>query len=203
MDPEKLKAAIDAIKNNDGDAALALLEEILAGAPSAEGSPDALAGTPAAPTEEQQAAAAALTSLSAAFGAKNPGELVTRVTALKAEVDALFANRAALELSERRGLIADLVQLGAETPATAWTGQPADRNPCKRLSAEPIEDMRERVTALKASRPAPAGARPPVKDAPAAGELRKLSRAEEEYCRKNNLTREQFEARKAESVRSN
>lgn len=200
MTPEQKAAALEAIEKGDAAAALELLKEVLAGAPAEGG--EALAGTPATPTEEQQAAAAALTALSAAFGAKNPGELVTKVTALKSEVDSLAANRAALELSERRGLIAELVQLGAETPVTAWTGKPEDRNPCKRLSAEPIEDMRARVEALKADRPeiATRGARPP-KGGPAPAP-KTLSAADQAACKRLGITPEEFQARKASAVRT-
>lgn len=208
MTPEQKAAALEAIEKGDATAALELLKEVLAGAP-AGGEEGALSGTPAAPTEEQQASLAAMSAISTALGASNPGEAVTRLTSLIGRVEAIESNARTVELSERRGLIADLVELGAETPATAWTGDAKDRNPVKRLADEPIAELRTRVTALKAQRPAPAARPPRGNSAPASGDapVRKLSAREEQavsdYCRKHNLTREQFEARKAEAVRSN
>ena len=61
--------------------------------------------------------------------------------------------RAVLELSRRRGLIADLVKLGIETPALAWEGEPTDRKPCKRLADEPIADLDARVKVLSKNKP--------------------------------------------------
>lgn len=210
MTPEQKAAALEAIEKGDATAALELLKEVLAGAP-AGGEEGALSGTPATePTEEQQASLAAMSLLTQALGVKNPGEVVARVTALKAESDTVAANRATVELSERRGLIGELVELGAETPATAWAGEAKERNPVKRLADEPIAELRTRVTALKANRPETRSNVRPPKGAPAPsgdGPVRKLSAREEqaisEYCRKHNITREQFETRKVESVRSN
>jgi hypothetical protein len=52
------------------------------------------------------------------------------------------------EAAERRSLVADLISLGAETPATAW----ANGAPTSRLAAEPLPELRARVAALR-SRP--------------------------------------------------
>jgi hypothetical protein len=49
-------------------------------------------------------------------------------------------------------LIAELVKLGVETPATAWEGDPSERKPVARLSVETLADMRTRVATLKASK---------------------------------------------------
>lgn len=84
--------------------------------------------------------------------------------ALDAERKKLSAQREALELGERKKLVADLVKLGAETPATAWEDATKSAlKPCKRLMGEAVEDMRKRVAALSAAR-----GNKPVPNAPAA-----------------------------------
>lgn len=157
MDPDKLKAAIEALKNADGDAALKILEDMLTGAatPPAASEPGAEAlaesADPKKPDETTLSAAVAgvlmqLTGASTAAGA------VEVFRGLKTRIDSIDSDRAVIELSERRGLIADLVKLSVEVPATAWEGDPKDRTPSKRLAAEPIGDLRDRVGVLKAAK---------------------------------------------------
>lgn len=62
---------------------------------------------------------------------------------------ALAKEREQLEAGERRELVATLVKLGAETPATAFD---AKKKIVKRLTDEPLKELRERVKALSAGR---------------------------------------------------
>jgi len=201
MDPEQIKAALEAIAAGDEAKALEILKALIAsaagGVPAADpASASATAETPEVPPEEEMQALAR--ALMAATGAKTPGEAATFLASLKARVDTLDADRETLELSERRGLIAKLVKLGAETPATAWTGESTERVPCKRLALEPIADLRGRVAQIEAARPAPAGHRPPA----VAGGPAQLTKEQADYCAKHALTPEQFQARRQNSVRS-
>lgn len=157
MDPEQLQAAIAAIKEGSGDDALAILEAMLIGGASsevqeaaAEPAPtdaSALASDTDEPAEEEKPSALSA-ALRAATGATSDQDVLAHFVTLSAKVDKLETDSAALELTTRRGLIAQLVKCNAETPATAWEGKPEDRNPCKRLSAEPIADLRVRVDAM-------------------------------------------------------
>lgn len=109
--------------------------------------------------EEVKAASQRLCRLS---GRGNVADALAEVEVWKASHLAMEADRVklakereALEASERRRLVAELVKLGAETPATAWSSDRADK-PCKRLAAEPLGELRERVQLLSAARVAPA-----------------------------------------------
>jgi len=74
----------------------------------------------------------------------------------RAELAAFRAARDAQVAVERRALVTALVEVGAETPATAW----AKGAPVARLASEPIEALRARVAALRAVRPV--GLTPPA-----------------------------------------
>lgn len=63
----------------------------------------------------------------------------------RAELDALRSERDARQAAERRSLVTELIALGAETPATAWS----NNAPVARLAAESLDDMRSRVAALR------------------------------------------------------
>ena len=170
MDPEQVKKALEAIKNGDSEAALGLLEAMVASAAggaepaSDEPSPDdaALAEVPdeEPPPEEDEA----MSALCALTGTDSPA------AAVAAALEKLTASQKASELAlakERQDLVARLVQLRAETPATAWE-DPKTRLPVKRLADEPLESLKGRVKALSAVR-TPAAPEPP--STPAAGEL--------------------------------
>jgi hypothetical protein len=184
MDPDKLKAVVEAIKTDDKDAAMALLEQMLvdaaAGTPAItdDGSTDpaALAEHPEEGGEEDMSLAhegsehedeededkALAKALKTLTGKSSAGEAVEEYKRMKARVDVLDREHAALELSARRELVADLIKMGVETPALAWDGEPEDRKPVARLAAEPIDGLRARVKALSKSRPTPL--RAPVKE---------------------------------------
>ena len=217
MDPDKLKAAIEALKAQDGDAALKILEEMLIGAPTEDPAPEAGAealGEGAEPKPEDPATLAAVSSLLMTLtGASTPGAAVEVFRGLKTRVDSLDADRAVIELSERRGLIADLVKLGAEVPATAWEGDAKDQKPAAHLSG-PIVSLRERVAKVKAARGLSGGHKPPASGESlttaqpgakvitlANGATVTLSAADLAGCKKLNIAPEEFAARKAASVK--
>lgn len=188
MDPEQLKKALDAIEAGDSAAALEILKAMIASAASGGAPPAsetaAAGGEAPAPDPEKDPLEAASIAASAELvritGAANPGEMVTRVAAMFATVQSLEAGRAALELTERQGLIRELVLAGAETPATAWAGD--DKSKCvpvKRLADEPIAELRERVKLVTAAAGARrAGHRPPAGGSDGGGQTISTSRGE-------------------------
>lgn len=204
MDAEKIKAALDAIKAGDADAALALLEEMITAAIAGDEAPapegDALADAPAEEVDEESKLAKMLTAkLSKLTGRKEVGEIIAAVESWDSRIKTIEDREAAIELSQRRELIGDLIALKVETPADAWAGEAKDRTPVARLMVEPVADMRARVERLKAS--APKGVKPP-KTAPVTAlgavtyDLTTLKRIKD-----LGLTVEQFEARKLTAVR--
>jgi phage I-like protein len=200
MNPEDAKAALEALKAEDGPKALALLEKFLTemagGAPAAEPGAEAMADTaevPPKPGEELAALTARLTKLEA--------EKAASVQKLSARVAELEAEKAAEENAERVKLVAEHVTLGRETPATAWAkgadGSPDATKPAARFVAEPIADLRERTAVYRAAGPAKSNADP----APAPAAIT-LSKDEQAYCTKHGLTPEAFQARKAKAART-
>lgn len=153
MNPDIVKKALEVLASGDANAALELLKEVvtaLAGGDSAE-TPDPAAmaadpNKPQDPTPEQAMAQA----LSAVFGKTSPGEIVEAVKSLSAKVDALELRDRVLDESARVELVGELVKLGAETPATAWEGEPSAKKPVARLSSEPVSSLRARVAQLSA-----------------------------------------------------
>jgi hypothetical protein len=197
MDPEKIKAALAALKAGDGDAALALLEEIIAGAPADAPPADAaaLAGNAETPPPADAAALAALCQLT---GAPNATEAVSRFRTMAEQVNTLAADRASFDLAERRTLIAELVRLGVEFPATAWEGDATAQKPVARLASEDLASLRQRVELHRAKAPN-RGHVPPVNPgAPA----KPLTKTEQAACVKLGITPEEFQARKAGAVRT-
>lgn len=180
MDPAKIKEALEAIKNGDADAALALLEEMIAsaaGGGEAEGAPaesDALADNAETPPEEEPKPEVSAALSRAVKVAEDAQAEVKKLTERLSKIE---KERAAGESAERLTLIADLVKLGAEVPATAWQGKPEDRKPARRLADEPIAELRARVEVLRKARPAREIEAP-------AGEATELSRQEQEAADK-------------------
>lgn len=171
---EAVKKALEAIKNGDAEAAMALLEEMIAAAaggepeaPEAAGEkPEAMAAppAPAAPAEDKpEEVAAALSTIARLSGktslaASVPDIETWRKSHLELETERakLAQERATLEGAERRKLCADLVTKGGKAPAEVWANDKADA-PKRYLAAMPIEDFREFVAdAIKTSgKPAP------------------------------------------------
>lgn len=160
MDPKKVQAALDALIAGDSEACASLLKDMIASA--AGGGADTGGGDdgaaladnadppPPKPEDEKAVAASVGAYLRRLTGAKSDAEAVEAFTTATKQIKTFNADRAAFEIAERRTLIAELVKGGFETPATAWSGDPAQQNPCKRLADEPIAEMRERVKALSA-----------------------------------------------------
>lgn len=87
-------------------------------------------------------------------GKKEIGEIVREVEAwhtshveLEKRQGELAKERATLEASERHRLVADLVKLGAEIPATAWADDDA-KQPAEPWASMPLEQLRTRVEKL-------------------------------------------------------
>lgn len=170
MDPDTIRAAIEALKNQDADAALQILEDMLASAAGAapKTEPSEGAGDAAdAPPEEQLAMNALATEAISLTGRTGAGEALVALRAVFAEREAAAQRAreeaAARDLSSRRELVGELVQLRAETPATAW--EDADKRiPCKRLAAMPLDELRGHVVALRAAYGRASGAvQPPAR----------------------------------------
>lgn len=203
MNPELLAKALEAIKAGDGDAAVAILEQMIAeaaagAAPPLEG--EALSEMPdESLSDPQKEEKAALAALRRATGKTNLGEACSTLDGYVARLGKIDGEQATLDASSRLGLVGDLVKLGAETPATAWEGDPKDRKPVARLAAEPLESLRTRVKALGAGKETPRGKQPPVSDP--APNVRKLSKPEADYCKKHGLTEAEYIERKNATVR--
>lgn len=152
MDPALIKKALDVIAAGDANAALELLNELVAAAAGAESGDKSPEGDPAkmppALSEEQSAALSQLLSIT---GCEGLGEAIAKLSVWKSASDTNAAQLKTLELNSRKELAARLVKLGAETPATAWK-DPANKVLSDRLLSENIDDLRGRVTALSAAR---------------------------------------------------
>ncbi len=179
LDPKLALEGLKIITAKDAKGALELLNRLLASALGGEDAADPEDAPPPAgdggadeaqePGEPMPAAAArvvvepdALAALGRAalalVGKTDPGEAIAEIarrSALAVGVEereaAVARDRAVLELTERKALVASLVKIGAETPATSGlaTGTLAPR-----LVSEPIAELRARVAAMTAARPA-------------------------------------------------
>jgi hypothetical protein len=195
MDPEKIKAALEAIKNGDAEAALKVLEEMLVaaaggGAPP-DPAPEPLAETPdpAPAKEDEQVAAAALMKLT---GASSVGVAILECDKIKARLDADDQERAAAERVARRDLVAELVKLGIEFPSTAWAGDAEKRVPVKRLAEEPLDELRARVELHRKAAPRAPAAKPPASGA----DVIELSARELAMCAEMKLDPKEYAAQK-------
>jgi phage I-like protein len=193
MTPEQLQAIIDLLDAGDVEGAKAALTVMAAGntpaeaeAPSesAPAAPEVASEAPAAPSEEDKqmvaAARVACSVLEVRLDASDFLAEVKRLHGVAKDLEAREAKvaeaKAVLEAGERKRLVAELVKLGAEVPATAWADDTATV-PCKRLQAEPIEEMRARVQTLSASKGKASPAKPPASpDADASGRIVQTSR---------------------------
>lgn len=164
MDPELLKKLLDTLTAGDAAAALELLKDVVASAAGAKPSGEAeaegvnaLAENAAAPTpavgdpaaKDDKAMADALRQVTCRQSA---GEAIAALRKLAADVQTLMADRARVENGSRLELIGDLVRLRAETPATAWEGDPEKMQPVARLRSESIDSLRTRVAKLRQER---------------------------------------------------
>lgn len=218
MTPEqmqKLVAALEAALSGDAEAAATLIKEAIAG-----GTPEAPAEASGAVTDaapEPAAVPAVDPNAPANSAADAPATaMLLRVTGAKslAEAEPILrtaitsaatneTQRRSLDLVARRELIVSLIEMGAETPATAWDGKPEDRKPKARLLSEPLEEMRARVTSLKGR-----GTQPVDGHAPPESQLLDVTKAVSELSadtlaaiKKKGITPEAFVAERAKATR--
>jgi phage I-like protein len=172
LNPEAVKKALEALKNGDSEAALALLEEMIAAAASGGEEPaaDPAMAENAAPAadpaedpakDEEKAAVVAATSKLVRLTGKTSIVAAVEETEiwrtshleLETERQKLAAERATLEAAERRRLCASLVTEAGQAPAMVWADPVAkDGKPKEYLSAMPIEHLRSFVAdAIKSS----------------------------------------------------
>lgn len=182
MDPKLIAEGLEALIAGDDAKCVELFKKILVEAaggdagsvgaePAADGAPDAL---PESLTQAASTLASLARTACELTGKTGLGEAVTALRSVFADRDAAAAREAervaALDLSSRRELIATLVSIGAETPATAWARQradgtecaPEDRVPCARLADEPLAELRARTEAMRAARGGRNAPQPPV-----------------------------------------
>lgn len=208
LTPELVKKMLDAIAAEDGKAALAVLTEVVA----------AEAAGGAAETAEADPAAASADPLAASADPAKPApeddtkKELTALSAKIAELEALTkrvsASALESELGERRALVAELVKLGVELPGRAWLERAKETDPlipCKRLSDEPIGELRARVGELRTARglaPIRAHEAPPSGASHDVGEaVKALSAVELKAIKDKGMTPEQFIAAKQNVVR--
>jgi len=154
MDPEKLKAALDAIEAGDKDAGMAILKELIAaaaggGAPPAPVEELATETPPEEPPKDMPEELTALSLLTSITGTKDLKSAGLRLRSVVEYVDTARTNSKKIDDVTRLALVGELVKLGAETVGTAWAD--ADKRvPCKRLQAVALDDLQDQVTRLKA-----------------------------------------------------
>ena len=167
MNVEIVKKALDALTSGDSDAAMAILQELIASAaageepsaPAEDG--EALADPPADEPEESEeieerdapAATPGCPTPVIQHDMPTREEIATwRASHIELEkrTAALEAERKRLEDADRSKLVTELIRLGAETPATARTNGKL----VARLANEPIASIKLRVAALAKARPA-------------------------------------------------
>lgn len=108
------------------------------------------------PVEEEKQAALSIRQLAGKATLSSALSIIESWRNAAAEQGKFEATRKAAESVERNQLVAELVQLGVETPATAWkksaAGVPDVSSPVSRLAGEPIEELRDRVEHMRAAR---------------------------------------------------
>jgi hypothetical protein len=161
MTKEEIKAAIAALAEGNGEAALKILESLMMSmgegdAAADPAAPPAAAGATGGNAEEPPPEMAALArGVLALFSGLDAASALKAIEALKAGSDKAAADAAVLESVERRALVGELVKLGVEVPATAWvdpdkTG--AELAPVERLAKEELPALRKRVSIIKTTR---------------------------------------------------
>lgn len=225
LSAEEAKQAVDLLSSKDGEAALAFVAQVLATSaaggdaaadesdpgvaesadpapadapPKPAASPSSIPPAPAkaSAAPDPKAKAYAMTMLAELTGVADPAKAIERFRLLNDRVTKLAEDEAATELTARRDLIGKLVQLGYETPASAWEGKPEDRTPKARFLAEPVAEMRARVADLE-KRPIHGHQSPEV----LSSDVTKLSAVEIANCKKANITPEEYITRKQNAVR--
>lgn len=160
LSPDQAKKAIAAVKEQNGDAALAFVEAMLAEAlgASAEPADDGAGEPPPEPLEDAPAPAEddeekqMATALRSVLKLSDPVGIVAEVKRLTSEVAALKIEREADERNERVKLVGELVALGAELPCTAYA-DPESGKLSDELASKPIAVLRARVKAFREAGP--------------------------------------------------
>lgn len=165
--------------------------------PPADAPPAAAARVVVAPPADDALAALGRAAL-ALTGVSDPGEAIAEIarrSALAVGVEereaAVARDRAVLELTERKALVASLVTLRAETPHTSGL---AVGTLVPRLMAEPIAELRARVAALGG------GKAPAARAVPGTDPLESLSERERAMCAEMKLDPATYAAHKARKV---
>jgi hypothetical protein len=215
LDPKLALEGLKIITAKDAKGALELLNRLLASALGGEADDPEDAPPPAGdggadeaqePAAEPMPAAArvvvgdpdALAALGRAalalVGKSDPGEAIAEIarrSALAVDLEqreaAVARDRAVLELTERKALVASLVKIGAETPDTSGL---ASGTLVPRLVSEPIAELRARVAAMTAARPA-------ARVVPPAGDADDLTPAERAKCKAKGISPETYIATRA------
>lgn len=211
LSPEQVKQIVDYLAAEPESPIRPLLESLMsdgADAPAgpAEGDPASATGEPADDPPVPAAAASAADAPATAMllrvtGAKDLASAEPILRSAITSARSIDADRQAVTMTARRELIAELIALGAETPATAWDGKAEDLKPKARLLNEPLEEMRARITSLKA-RNGGGGHTPPVSSAAdLAGEVSKLTVEQLATIKAKGLTPEAFVAARAKATR--
>lgn len=170
-------------------------------------------GTPAAAAPPVMAASrlrVGLGALSRLSGKKDIGSILVEVEVWrKSHVDLetqrvkLAAERAALDGGERRRLVGELVRLGTEIPATAWSDDTAT-TPAEPWASMALDSLRarvEKVTAAKGTKaPGPKPKTPADETGGQAvtvrGEVVQLSRSEVDACKDAGAKPEDYASNK-------
>ena len=160
------QAAADALATLDSvsgvDEAMGALDDALAKVKAFEDAAAAMgsASSDAPATDAAEGQAMAAQPDDAQKMARMEAELVSlRKANAQREHEAQVAKLAA-EMDERRTLVATLVKLGRETPATAWSDETAT-TPRGSLGTMPLDELRARVAAFGGSKVALGGVQPP------------------------------------------
>lgn len=216
LDPKLALEGLKIVTAKDAKGALDLLGRLLASAlggevpaeeaapeetppeePAAEAPPAAAARVVVAPPADDALAALGRAAL-ALTGVSDPGEAIAEIarrSALAVGVEereaAVARDRAVLELTERKALVANLVTLRAETPHTSGL---AVGTLVPRLMAEPIAELRARVAALGG------GKAPAARVVPGTDPLESLSERERAMCAEMKLDPATYAAHKARKV---
>lgn len=185
MSPENIQSAIDAIEASDAAKALEILKSLIVEAAGGESKPEEEEAPPPDP---------ALAEINAVTETESPAAALSVIKSWKLSHEAAQQSAKAIETAERKTLAGKLVSLGAETPATAYVERDGKRELCTRLSAEPIDSLRARVTALSASKK-------PANERPAGGPVT-FSERDIAGAKRLNISPAEFVARKNAQVRS-
>jgi len=183
MDPDVVKEALEALIAGDADACAEILKKLIAGEDAtadADSGGEALKEAPDADKEEKEKekekdVAALSVALRSALKVDNSREVLAEVKRMRSEIDALQLSRSAEERNDRIALVGELVVLGAELPATAWSDS-EKLIPSPGLAAMSLSDLKNRVELFRAA-PRAQAVRPPARGAGGVAALSDLERA--------------------------